>query len=53
MGGREVLDVCGGDTEVEPCLTPLLLEQLEGIEQRIARLEGSRTSLTRLLAPQV
>jgi DNA-binding transcriptional MerR regulator len=49
---REVLDcVCGGDAEVEPCLTPLLVEQLEGIEERIARLEGSRTSLTRLLAP--
>jgi DNA-binding transcriptional MerR regulator len=49
---REVLDcVCGSDAEVEPCLTPLLLEQLEGIEERIARLEGSRVSLARLLTP--
>ncbi|MBE8472974.1 MerR family transcriptional regulator [Streptomyces justiciae] len=49
---REVLDcVCGSDAEVEPCLTPLLLEQLQGIEERIADLEGSRRSLTRLLAP--
>jgi DNA-binding transcriptional MerR regulator len=49
---REVLDcVCGSDAEVEPCLTPMLREQLLGIEERIARLEGSRQSLTRLLAP--
>ncbi|MFM9444004.1 MerR family transcriptional regulator [Streptomyces acidiscabies] len=49
---REVLDcVCGGDAEVEPCLTPLLREQLDGIEGRIARLEGSRASLARLLSP--
>ncbi|MGW2949116.1 MerR family transcriptional regulator [Streptomyces eurythermus] len=47
---REVLDcVCGGEAEVEPCLTPVLVEQLQGIEERIARLEGSRASLTRLL----
>ncbi|MDT7841120.1 MerR family transcriptional regulator [Streptomyces justiciae] len=49
---REVLDcVCGSEAEVEPCLAPLLLEQLQGIEERIADLEGSRRSLTRLLAP--
>ncbi|POX52145.1 MerR family transcriptional regulator [Streptomyces sp. Ru71] len=48
---REVLDcVCGSDAEVEPCLTPLLLEQLRDIEDRIAGLEGSRRSLARLLA---
>ncbi|MET9380646.1 hypothetical protein ABZY09_06040 [Streptomyces sp. NPDC002928] len=43
--------VCGGEAEVEPCLTPMLREQLQGIEERIARLEGSRESLTQLLAP--
>lgn len=49
---REVLDrVCGGEAEVEPCPTPLLLDQLHGIEERIAGLEGSRQSLTRLPAP--
>ncbi|MEU6912063.1 MerR family transcriptional regulator [Streptomyces olindensis] len=49
---REVLDcVCGADTEIEPCMIPLLLDQLHGIEERIARLEGSRRSLSRLLAP--
>ncbi|MEV0169765.1 MerR family transcriptional regulator [Streptomyces sp. NPDC050803] len=49
---REVLDcVCGSEAEVEPCLTPMLLEQLQGIEERIAHLEGSRQSLARLLAP--
>ncbi|MFF5978377.1 MerR family transcriptional regulator [Streptomyces olindensis] len=49
---REVLDcVRGADTEIEPCMTPLLLDQLHGIEERIARLEGSRRSLSRLLAP--
>ncbi|MGN9760328.1 MerR family transcriptional regulator [Streptomyces sp. SD31] len=49
---REVLAcVCGSEAEVEPCLTPLLVEQLQGIEERIADLEGSRQSLTRLLAP--
>ncbi|CAL9415006.1 MerR family transcriptional regulator [Streptomyces sp. enrichment culture] len=48
---REVLDcVCGSDAEVEPCLTPMLREQLQGIEERIATLEVSRRSLTRLLA---
>ncbi|MGC0332623.1 DNA-binding transcriptional MerR regulator [Streptomyces sp. SAI-170] len=47
---REVLDcVCGSDAEVEPCLTPMLLEQLAGIEQRIASLEGTRESLARLV----
>ncbi|GCB50229.1 MerR family transcriptional regulator [Streptomyces sp. NL15-2K] len=49
---REVLDcVCGSATEVEPCLTPMLLDQLHGMEERIARLEDSRQSLGRLLAP--
>ncbi|MEU0741746.1 MerR family transcriptional regulator [Streptomyces sp. NPDC006134] len=49
---REVLDcVCGSDAEVEPCLTPVLLDQLHGIEERISRLQDSRRSLTRLLAP--
>ncbi|WP_461074320.1 MerR family transcriptional regulator [Streptomyces deserti] len=44
---REVLDcVCGSRTEVEPCLTPLLVDHLQGIEERIARLEGSRRSLS-------
>ncbi|MEV6111942.1 MerR family transcriptional regulator [Streptomyces sp. NPDC052109] len=47
---REVLDCVGGsEAEAEPCLAPVLLEQLQGIEERIARLEGARTSLTRLL----
>ncbi|NGO14014.1 MerR family transcriptional regulator [Streptomyces sp. HC44] len=47
---REILDcVCGSDAEVEPCLTPMLLDQLRGIEQRIAELEGSRVSLAEIL----
>ena len=49
---REVLAcVCGSDTEVEPCLTPLLVDQLHGIEAQMAWLAGSRESLARLLAP--
>jgi DNA-binding transcriptional MerR regulator len=49
---REVLAcVCGGDAEVEPCLTPLLVDQLHGIEAQMAKLAGSRESLARLLAP--
>lgn len=49
---REVLDcVCGSEAEVEPCLAPMLLDQLHGIEERIARLQDSRRSLSRLLTP--
>ncbi|MFC0848880.1 MerR family transcriptional regulator [Streptomyces noboritoensis] len=48
---REVLDcVCGGEAEVEPCLTPLLREQLAAIEERIDGLERSRTSLAAIVA---
>ncbi|MEV3856228.1 MerR family transcriptional regulator [Streptomyces sp. NPDC050095] len=47
----EILDcVCGSESEVEPCLTPMLLDQLREIEERIERLEGSRASLTGILA---
>ncbi|MBO1333488.1 MerR family transcriptional regulator [Streptomyces sp. VRA16 Mangrove soil] len=48
---REILDcVCGSEAEVEPCLTPMLLDQLREIEERIENLEGSRASLTGILA---
>lgn len=47
---REILDcVCGSESEVEPCLTPMLLGQLRGIEERIVQLEGSRASLAEIL----
>ncbi|WP_343245079.1 hypothetical protein [Streptomyces sp. SID14478] len=48
---REVLDcVCGSEAEVEPCLTPMLRDQLRDIEERIEALEGSRASLAGILA---
>ncbi|MET9774656.1 MerR family transcriptional regulator [Streptomyces sp. NPDC006367] len=42
--------VCGSDAEIEPCLSPLLLEQLRGVDQEMDRLALTRDSLARLVA---
>ncbi|MEV5609303.1 MerR family transcriptional regulator [Streptomyces sp. NPDC052225] len=47
--GEILTCVCGSEAEVEPCLTPMLLDQLRDIEERINRLQGSRASLADIL----
>jgi DNA-binding transcriptional MerR regulator len=42
--------VCGSDAEIEPCLSPLLLEQLRGVDREMDRLALTRDSLARLVA---
>jgi DNA-binding transcriptional MerR regulator len=47
---REVLPcVTGTGLEVDPCVLPALVEQLRGIEERIAGLEEARTALAALV----
>lgn len=47
----EILDcVCGSDAEIEPCLSPLLMEQLRGVDREIDRLALTRDSLAGLVA---
>ncbi len=47
----EILDcVCGSDAEIEPCLTPLLMERLRGVDREIDRLALTRDSLAGLVA---
>ncbi|MFD5325835.1 MerR family transcriptional regulator [Streptomyces sp. NPDC127092] len=47
----EVLDcVCGSEAEIEPCLSPLLVAQLDAIDERIHDLQGTRSSLAALVA---
>ncbi|WP_093618029.1 MerR family transcriptional regulator [Streptomyces indicus] len=41
--------VCGSDAEIEPCLSPLLLEQLRGVDQEMDRLALTRESLAALV----
>ncbi|GAA3396720.1 MerR family transcriptional regulator [Streptomyces roseoviridis] len=47
----EVLDcVCGSETEIEPCLSPLLVARLDAIDEQISDLQGARSSLAALVA---
>ncbi|MFB6836562.1 MerR family transcriptional regulator [Streptomyces sp. NPDC056361] len=47
----EVLDcVCGSEAEIEPCLSPMLVAQLDAIDERIHDLQGTRSSLAALVA---
>lgn len=48
---RLILDcACGSASEVEPCLSGLLHEQLRGVQERVADLEAAREALVELLA---
>ncbi|MFW6695536.1 MerR family transcriptional regulator [Streptomyces sp. MAR4 CNX-425] len=42
--------VCGSEEEIEPCLSPLLLERLHGMDQEMDRLALTRESLASLVA---
>ncbi|MFE6780072.1 MerR family transcriptional regulator [Streptomyces sp. NPDC057702] len=42
--------VCGSDEEIEPCLGPLLLTRLRGMDQEMDRLALTRESLASLVA---
>lgn len=47
----EVLDcVCGSEAEVEPCLSPMLVAQLDAIDEKIHGLQDTRSSLAALVA---
>ncbi|MFD4375390.1 MerR family transcriptional regulator [Streptomyces sp. NPDC058486] len=47
----EVLDcVCGSESEIEPCLSPLLVARLDAIDEQIHDLQGARSSLAALVA---
>ncbi|MFJ2742229.1 MerR family transcriptional regulator [Streptomyces sp. NPDC087440] len=47
---RQILDcACGAASEVEPCLSGLLHEQLRAVEQKVADLEVAREALVGLL----
>lgn len=39
---------CGGDGDVEPCLDPLLMQELERVDARLAQLTEHRVRLARL-----
>lgn len=42
--------VCGSEQEIEPCLSPLVLEQLSRVDQEMERLALTRESLAELVA---
>ncbi|MEV6354093.1 MerR family transcriptional regulator [Streptomyces hydrogenans] len=47
----EVLEcVCGSESEIEPCLSPLLVARLDAIDERIQDLQDARSSLAALVA---
>ncbi|MFD3662404.1 MerR family transcriptional regulator [Streptomyces sp. NPDC058659] len=47
----EVLDcVCGSETEIEPCLSPMLVARLDAIDEEIHGLQDTRSSLAALVA---
>ena len=47
----EVLDcVCGSEAEIEPCLSPMLVAQLDAIDEKIHGLQDTRSSLAALVA---
>ncbi|MDG4859363.1 MerR family transcriptional regulator [Streptomyces sp. T-3] len=48
--GEILTCVCGSAEEIEPCLSPLLLEQLRGVDQEIDRLALTRESLAELVS---
>ncbi|WP_232820155.1 MerR family transcriptional regulator [Brachybacterium sp. YJGR34] len=44
---------CGGTGDVEPCLDPLLLEEVSRLDDELARLAEHRSALTGLLEDKV
>ncbi|MER0243093.1 MerR family transcriptional regulator [Streptomyces sp. HSW2009] len=48
--GEILTCVCGSDEEIEPCLGPLLLDQLRDLDQQLDRLALTRASLADLVA---
>ncbi|MFD7865227.1 MerR family transcriptional regulator [Streptomyces sp. NPDC057682] len=44
--------ICGGEGDVEPCLDPLLIEEISRLDTQLARLTDHRSALTGLISTQ-